>query len=244
MPLHHHYKRVLLKISGEALAGLTPSLNKQGIDQDMLHKVASHIRHAVQQGIEVCVVVGGGNIYRGVAGVKNHRIDRTTSDHMGMLATVINAIALQNAIEQQGVPSRVMTAISMDAIGELYIRRKAIRHIEKGRVIIFAAGTGNPFFTTDTAAALRALEMDCDLLLKATKVDGVYDKDPQRYKDAIHYDTLTYNDLLANKLEVMDATAVALVREHNLPLAVFSIYEPDSFLSVLNGKGNFTLIKE
>lgn len=244
MSVDFNYKRVLLKISGEALSGLTHSPNQQGIDQEMLHKVASDIRTVVKNGIEVCIVVGGGNIYRGVSGVQNHGIDRTTSDHMGMLATVINAIALQNAIEQQGTPSRVMTAIAMDAIGEFYIRRRAIRHMEKGRVVIFAAGIGNPFFTTDTAAALRALEMDCDLLLKATKVDGVYDKDPKKAPDAIHYNTLTYNDLLTNKLAVMDATAIALVREHNLPLAVFSIYEPNSFLNVLNGIGKFTLIKE
>lgn len=240
---HQSHKRVLLKISGEALAGRTPSQN-QGIDQVMLHKVATDVRHVVESGIEVCLVIGGGNIYRGLSGSKAHGIDRTTSDHMGMLATVINALALQNAIEHENVPCRMMSAIPMQAIGEVYIRRRAIRHMEKGRVVIFAAGSGNPFFTTDTAAALRALEMGCDLLLKATKVDGVYDKDPIQYPDAVHYDRLSYSDLLSQKLEVMDATAVALVREHNLPLAVFSIYEENSFINVLNGIAKHTLITE
>jgi len=237
------YKRVLLKISGEALSGRTPTLS-QSIDQDMLHKVAADIRQVVMQGVEVCLVIGGGNIYRGVSGSKSHGIDRVTSDHMGMLATVINALALQNAIEQENIPCRVMSAIPMQAIGEVYIRRRAIHHMEKGRVVIFAAGTGNPFFTTDTAASLRALEMNCDLLLKATKVDGVYDKDPVQYLDAVHYKTLSYADLLSKKLEVMDATAVALVREHNLPMAVFSIFEKDSFLNVLNGTEKHTLVTE
>ncbi|WP_032112293.1 UMP kinase [Candidatus Paracaedibacter symbiosus] len=240
---HQKYKRVLLKISGEALSSLTPGQH-QGINQGMLNKVANDIRNVVNLGIDVCIVIGGGNIYRGVSGSKSHGIDRATSDHMGMLATVINALALQNAIEHEGMLCRVMTAIPMQAIGEFYIRRRAIRHMEKGRVVIFAAGTGNPFFTTDTAAALRALEMGCDLLLKATKVDGVYDKDPKIYPDAIHYDRLSYSNLLSQKLEVMDATAVALVQEHNLPLAVFSIYENDSFLKVLEGTAKHTLVTE
>lgn len=240
---HQSHKRVLLKISGEALAGRTPSQN-QGLDQAMLHKVAMDVRCVVERGIEVCLVVGGGNIYRGVSGSKEHGIDRATSDHMGMLATVINALALQNAIEHVNVPCRMMSAIPMQTIGEVYIRRRAIHHMEKGRVVIFSAGSGNPFFTTDTAAALRALEMGCDLLLKATKVDGVYDKDPMKYPDAVHYDTLNYSDLLSQKLEVMDATAVALIREHNLPLAVFSIYEENSFINVLDGITKYTLITE
>lgn len=240
---HQKYKRVLLKISGEALSGLMPG-QSLGISQEMLHKVATDIRNVVESGIEVCIVIGGGNIYRGVSGSKAHGIDRTTSDHMGMLATVINALALQNAIEHENIPCRVMTSIPMQTMGEVYIRRRAIRHMEKGRVVIFAAGTGNPFFTTDTAAALRALEMDCDLLLKATKVDGVYDKDPKIHSDAIHYNKLNYTDLLSQKLEVMDATAVALVREHNLPLAVFSIYEEDSFKNVLIGRAKHTLVTE
>lgn len=236
------YKRVLLKISGEALSG--QGAGAHGIEQEMLQKVATDIRQVVEEGIQVCLVIGGGNIYRGISGSKAHGIDRATSDYMGMLATVINALALQNAIEREDIPCRVMTAIPMQAIGEMYIRRRAIRHMEKGRVVIFAAGSGNPFFTTDTAAALRALEMGCDLLLKATKVDGVYDKDPTRYADASHYNKLTYTDVLSKKLEVMDATAVALLREHLLPIAVFSIYEENSFLNVLQGKAKHTLVTE
>lgn len=237
------YKRVLLKISGEALSGQNPR-QADSINQDMLYKVATDIRQVVETGIEVCLVIGGGNIYRGVSGSKAHGIDRATSDHMGMLATIINALALQNAIEHVNIPCRVMSAIPMQAIGEVYIRRRAIHHMEKGRVVIFAAGTGNPFFTTDTAAALRALEMGCDLLLKATKVDGVYDKDPVQHLDAVHYNTLSYTDLLSKKLQVMDATAVALVREHNLPMAVFSIFEENSFLNVLKGSAKHTLVTE
>lgn len=242
MTIQSPYKRVLLKISGEALSG--QGSGAHGIEQAMLQKVATDIRQVMEQGVEVCLVIGGGNIYRGVSGSKAHGIDRSTSDYMGMLATVINALALQNAIEQENIPCRVMTAIPMQAIGEAYIRRRAIRHMEKGRVVIFAAGSGNPFFTTDTAAALRALEMSCDLLLKATKVDGVYDKDPVQHKDALHYNTLTYTDLLSKKLQVMDATAVALVREHRLPIAVFSIYEENSFLHVLQGTAKHTLVTE
>jgi uridylate kinase len=238
------YKRVLLKISGEALAGGDPANRALGIDQDMLSKVASDIKNVAEQGIQVCLVVGGGNIYRGVSGTKAHGIDRATSDYMGMLATVINALALQNAIEHQGVPSRVMTSIPMQAIGELYIRRRAIRHMEKGRVVIFAAGTGNPYFTTDTAAALRALEMDCDLLLKGTKVDGVYDADPMIHASATHYTTLTYQEVLERQLGVMDGTAIALVRENKLPIAVFSIFEENSFYKVIYNQTKFTLITD
>ncbi|HXF90784.1 MAG TPA: UMP kinase, partial [Candidatus Nitrosotenuis sp.] len=198
--------------------------------------------NVVSCGVEVCLVVGGGNIYRGVSGTQSHGIDRATSDYMGMLATVINAMALQSAIEQLGLQSRVMTAIPMHAMGELYIRRRAIRHMEKGRVVIFGAGTGNPYFTTDTAAALRALETDCDLVLKATKVDGVYDCDPQINPTAQHYDTLTYQAVFEQKLAVMDATAIALLQEHNLPIAVFSIFKDDSFFNVIHNQGKFTLI--
>jgi uridylate kinase len=239
-----HYKRVLLKISGEALAGLNPAGKATGIDQDMLMKVASDIKNVIEAGIEVCLVVGGGNIYRGVSGSQSHGIDRATSDYMGMLATVINSMALQSAIEQLGLQSRVMTAIPMHAMGELYIRRRAIRHMEKGRVVIFAAGTGNPYFTTDTAAALRALEMDCDLLLKATKVDGVYDCDPHLHDHACFYETLTYQQVLEKQLAVMDATAIALIRENRLPIAVFSIFEENNFFKAVHGQGKFTLITE
>lgn len=239
-----HYKRVLLKISGEALAGIDPANQTTGIDQDMLMKVASDIKNVVDAGVEVCVVVGGGNIYRGVSGSKSHGIDRATADYMGMLATVINSMALQSTIEQLGLQSRVMTAIPMHAMGELYIRRRAINHMEKGRVVIFAAGTGNPYFTTDTAAALRSLEMNCDLLLKATKVDGVYDCDPKININAQFHETLSYQEVLDQKLAVMDATAIALIRENNLPIAVFSIYEENSFFKVIHNQGKFTLITE
>lgn len=236
------YKRVLLKISGEALAGENPAEASMGIGQHMLTKLALDIQKVASKGVQVCLVVGSGNIWRGVTGADQLGIDRSTSDHMGMLATVINALALQNTIEHYGLPCRMMTAIPMAAVGEPYIRRRAISHMEKGRVVIFAAGTGNPFFTTDTAAALRALEMDCDLVLKATKVDGVYDKDPQLYPNAIHYPSLSYTDVLTKQLGIMDATAIALMRENALPLAVFNIFEKNGFENVIAGKGKFTLI--
>ncbi|AIK96438.1 UMP kinase [Candidatus Odyssella acanthamoebae] len=238
------YKRVLLKISGEALAEVDDAGHPQTLSNRMLHKIAADIHTATQLGVQVCVVIGGGNIFRGDKGSQVLGIDRSTCDYMGMLATVINALALQNAIEQNGMACRVMTAIPMKAIGEDYVRRRAVSHMEKGRVVIFAAGSGNPFFTTDTAAALRALEMECELLLKATKVDGVYNKDPVKHKDAQHYAKLTYSDILNDRLSVMDATAVALLREHKLPLAVFSIFEANGFANVLAGKGQHTLISE
>lgn len=236
------YKRVLLKISGEALAMGNPSQASMGIGQHMLTKIALDVQKVASLGVQVCLVVGGGNIWRGVTGSDQLGIDRSTSDHMGMLATVINALALQNTMEHYGLPCRMMTAIPMATIGESYIRRRALSHMEKGRVVIFAAGSGNPFFTTDTAAALRALEMDCDLVLKATKVDGVYDKDPQRYTDAIHCPHLSYTDVLTKQLGVMDATAVALMRENALPLAVFNIFEENGFEKVISGTGKFTII--
>ncbi|WP_010302792.1 UMP kinase [Candidatus Odyssella thessalonicensis] len=238
------YKRVLLKISGEALADIDEAGHPQNLSNRMLHKIAADIQAATQAGVQVCIVIGGGNIFRGDKGSQVLGIDRTTCDYMGMMATVINALALQNAVEQNSMVCRVMTAIPMKAIGEDYVRRRAISHMEKGRVVIFAAGSGNPFFTTDTAAALRALEMDCDLLLKATKVNGVYDKDPVKHQDAQHYTHLSYSDILADRLGVMDATAVALLREHKLPLAVFSIFEQNGFANVLAGKGKYTLISE
>jgi len=237
------YRRILLKISGEALASPESFSSPQAIDQNMLQKIAHDIKSAYVQGVEICMVVGGGNIFRGVLGAQSHGIDRATSDYMGMLATVINALALQSAMEAIEVPCRVMTAIPMAAMGESYIRRRAIRHLEKKRVVIFAAGTGNPFFTTDTAAALRASEMGCDLLLKATKVDGVYSKDPTKNKDAVFYPQLSYHDVLFNRLEVMDATAVALARENHVPIAVFSIYDTDGLSNVVKGKGRFTMIR-
>lgn len=240
MPSPALYRRVLLKISGEALAGEKPG--SQGIDQGMLEKMAREIHQVRDLGVEICLVVGGGNIYRGVSGSSTHGIDRATSDYMGMLATVINALALQNAIEQEGMACRVMSALPMGAVGEPYIRRRALSHMGKGRVVIFAAGTGNPFFTTDTAAALRASEMDCDLLLKATKVNGAYSADPLKDKSAVFYKHLSYHDVLTKHINVMDATAIALTRETSIPIAVFSIFEAGELAQVIQGKGHFSLI--
>lgn len=237
-PLHH---RVLLKISGQALAG--PDSSSQGINQEMLEKLACEIAQVRDLGIQISIVVGGGNIYRGIAGSKTHGMDRATSDYMGMMATIINALALQNAIEHANIPCRVMCAFPIEAIGETYIRRRAINHLEKNRVVIFAGGTGNPFFTTDTAAALRASEMGCDLLLKATKVNGVYSADPLTDRTAEFHPTLSYDDILTRNLGVMDATAIALARENLVPVAIFSIYEAGGFAKVIRGEGNFTLVK-
>ena len=238
-PLH---RRVLLKISGQALAG--SDSNSQGINQEMLEKMASEIAQVRDSGVQISIVVGGGNIYRGIAGAKTHGIDRATSDYMGMMATFINALALQNAMEQASIPCRVMCAFPIEAIGETYIRRRAIHHLEKNRVVIFAGGTGNPFFTTDTAASLRASEMGCDLLLKATKVNGVYSADPLTNHTAEFHPTLSYDDILTRNLGVMDATAIALARENLIPVAIFSIYEAGGFAKVIRGEGNFTLITE
>ena len=242
-PLH---RRVLLKISGQALSGTIAGTDPdaQGINQEMLEKMATEIAQVRDLGTQICVVVGGGNIYRGVAGAKTHGIDRATSDYMGMMATIINALALQNAIEHADMPCRVMCAFPIEAIGETYIRRRAIHHLEKNRVVIFAGGTGNPFFTTDTAAALRASEMGCDLLLKATKVDGVYSADPLKDHSAKFHPVLSYDDVLTRNLGVMDATAIALARENLIPVAIFSIYEEGGFAKVIRGEGNFTLITE
>lgn len=231
------YKRVLLKISGEALMGE----RDYGLDPEMVNRVAGEIKAVVDMGIEVCIVIGGGNIFRGVAGASKG-MDRTTADYMGMLATTINALAMQNALEQQGVRTRVQSGFDMTKVCEPYIRRKAIRHMEKGRVVIFAAGTGNPFFTTDTAAALRASEMDCDLLMKATKVDGIYDSDPKKNPDAKRFDRLSYVEVLIKGLEVMDAAAISLTRDNKIPIMVFSIFTPGAFQDVVQGKGKFTLI--
>jgi uridylate kinase len=236
------YRRVLLKISGQALAG--PESGSQGISQKMLEKMASEIHQVHKLGIEVCIVVGGGNIYRGITGAQTHGMDRATSDYMGMMATIINALALQNAIEHHNMQCRVMCAFPIEAIGETYIRRRALHHMESGRIVIFAGGTGNPFFTTDTAAALRASEMGCDLLLKATKVDGVYSADPLKDTSARFHPTLSYDDILMRNLGVIDATAIALARENLIPVAIFSIYDDGGFAKVVRGKGNFTLIRE
>lgn len=231
------FRRVLLKLSGEALMGD----KAYGIDQDTVERIAQEIKDVRATGVEVCVVVGGGNIFRGMAGVAAG-IDRTSADHMGMLATVMNAIAMQNALEHIGVVTRVLSAIPMAAVCEPYIRRRAIRHMEKGRVVVFAAGTGNPFFTTDTAAALRAAEMNCDALLKGTQVNGVYSDDPKKNPQAARYDRLSYMDVLSRDLKVMDASAISLCRENNIPIVVFSIHEKGECARVLQGGGRFTIV--
>ncbi|MDR3423827.1 MAG: UMP kinase [Alphaproteobacteria bacterium] len=232
------YKRVLLKLSGEALMGA----RDYGLEQEIVDRVAGEIKTVVDMGVEVCVVIGGGNIFRGVSGAA-HGMDRATADYMGMLATVINALAMQNALEKAGVPTRVLSAIPMSSVCEPYIRRRAMRHMEKGRAVLFAAGTGNPFFTTDSAAALRASEMQCDALLKATKVDGVYTADPTKDKNAKRYDRLSYMDVLSQDLQVMDASAVSLARQSKIPILVFSIFTHGAFAEVMQGKGKFTIVE-
>src|SRR5690242_12447426 len=233
------YRRVLLKISGEALMGS----QSYGIDVSTVERIASDIKDAMDGGSQICVVIGGGNIFRGLAGAAAG-IDRATADYMGMLATVMNALAMQAALERAGLPTRVQSAIPMMSICEPYIRRRAIRHMEKGRVVIFAAGTGNPFFTTDTAAALRAAEMSCDAMFKATQVDGVYSADPKRVRDAERYDFLSYHEVLSRDLKVMDASAISLSRENGIPIVVFSIHEKGNLTQILKGKGRYTVIAE
>lgn len=231
------YKRVLLKVSGEALMGS----RDYGLDLETMKAIAVDIRDVVNLGVQVCLVIGGGNIFRGMAGASSG-MDRAQADGMGMLATVMNALAMQNWLEKLGVSTRVQSAIPMASLAEPFIRRRAIRHMEKGRVVIFAAGTGNPFFTTDTAAALRAAEMGCDALLKGTQVDGVYSADPRKHPNAERYVTLTYLDMLARDLAVMDAAAISLARENKLPIIVFNIHEPGSFTAVMKGEGKFTTV--
>lgn len=233
------YKRILLKLSGEALMGQ----GAYGIDPETAARVSAEIKQAREIGAEVCVVVGGGNIFRGIKGAAEG-LDRSTADHMGMLATVMNALALQNALEQVGVDTRVLSAIPMASVSEPYIRRRAIRHLEKGRVVIFAAGTGNPFFTTDTAAALRAAEMNCDALLKGTQVDGVYNADPKIDPTAVRYDKLSYMEVLRQDLKVMDASAISLSRENDIPIVVFSIHAENELVNVLKGGGTCTIVSE
>lgn len=233
------FKRVLLKLSGEALMGS----GSYGIDPVTANRVSAEIKRAREIGTEVCVVVGGGNIFRGIKGAAEG-LDRSTADHMGMLATVMNALALQNALEKLDVDTRVLSAIPMASVSEPYIRRRAIRHLEKGRVVIFAAGTGNPFFTTDTAAALRAAEMNCDALLKGTQVDGVYSADPKTDPNAVRYDRLGFMDVLTQDLKVMDASAISLSRENNIPIVVFSIHSQDELVNVLKGEGTCTIVGE
>ena len=233
----NQYKRVLLKMSGEVLMGD----NEFGLDPATVNRVAGDIKEAVDKGVEICVVVGAGNIFRGVSGAAQG-MDRTTADYMGMLGIVINALALQNALENLDIQTRVMSAIPMSAICEPYIRRKAMRHMEKGRVVIFAAGTGNPYFTTDTAAALRASEMNCDALLKGTKVDGIYNADPQKDSTATRFESLSYMDVLTKDLKVMDATAVSLARENDIPIVVFNVREKGNLAKTLEGSGICTTV--
>lgn len=231
------FKRVLLKMSGEVLMG-----NQNfGLDPDTVQRVARDIKSVVDMGVEVCIVVGAGNIFRGVSGAAAG-MDRTTADYMGMLGIVINALALQNALENLDVDTRVQSAIPMSAICEPYIRRRAFRHMEKGRVVIFAAGTGNPYFTTDTAAALRASEMNCDAIMKGTKVDGVYTADPEKDKNAKRFDHLTYMDVLTKDLKVMDATAISLARENGIPIVVFSVKDEGNFAKAIQKQGTFTIV--
>jgi uridylate kinase len=232
------YRRVLLKLSGEALMGS----DSYGINQDVLARIAAEIAAVAQAGVQVAVVIGGGNIFRGVSGAAQG-VDRASADYMGMLATVINSLALQNALEKIPVPVRVQSALRIDQVAEPYVRRRAIRHLERGHVVIFAAGTGNPFFTTDTAASLRGLEIGADIVLKATKVDGVYDKDPKKYSDARRYSRITYSEVLAKRLGVMDATSIALCRDQNLPLRVFNLNKPGALKRAVLGEDEGTLVQ-
>lgn len=231
------YKRIVLKLSGEALAGE----NRIGINGDMISYIADRIKVLSDMNIQIAVVVGGGNIWRGRS---SEDMDRTTADHMGMLATVINSLAIQDALERIGVETRVQTAIEMRQVAEPYIRRRAVRHLEKGRVVIFAAGTGNPYFTTDTTAALRAAEIEADVILLAKKVDGVYDSDPMINKDAKKYDKLTYIDVINKSLGVMDSTAASLCMDNKVPIIVFDLKNPDNFLKAIQGQTIGTIVKE
>jgi uridylate kinase len=231
------YRRVLLKLSGEALIGK----NTFGIDPEVVDTIAAEIRDVVDLGVQLGVVIGGGNLFRGVdAGARG--VDRTSADYMGMLATVINSLALQSALEHRNVVTRVQTAIEMKAVAEPFIQRRAIRHLEKGRVVIFGAGTGNPYFTTDTAATLRAVEIKADILIKATKVDGVYDRDPIRYTDAIKYERISYTEVLTRDLKVMDATAISLCRDNRLPLVVFNLQTAGNIKRVVCGEAVGTVV--
>ncbi len=231
------YKRVMLKISGEAL------MNDLGfgLHPPTVQRIAREIESVHALGVEICMVIGGGNIFRGLQG-SAEGMERTTADYMGMLATVMNALAMQSALEDLGVFTRVISAIPMDQVCEPYIRRRAVRHLEKSRVCIFAAGTGNPYFTTDTAATLRANEMACEAIFKGTKVDGVYDKDPEKFSDARRFDTVSYDEVLAQHLGVMDASAIALARDNDLPIFVFSLDEPGGFRGILAGEGTYTKV--
>ena len=231
------YDRILLKLSGEALMGE----GSFGISPEMINLVAREIKTVHERNVQVALVIGAGNIFRGVAGAATG-MDRSTADSMGMLATVINSLAVQDGLEREGIVTRVMSAITMRSVCEPYIRRRAVRHLEKGRVVICAAGTGNPYFTTDTAAVLRALEIEAKVIMKATRVDGVYDKDPEKYADAVRFDHLTYNQVLQENLRVMDASAISLAREEKLPILVFNMTEPGNIVRVASGEDMGTLI--
>ncbi len=232
--MEHEYKRILIKFSGEALAGE----NSFGIDTNILRFISSEIKSIVDFGVQVGIVIGGGNIIRGVSAAKDGLIKRTSGDHMGMLSTVINSIAMQEALESKGVDVRVQSAIKMEAFCETFIVRRAQRHLEKGRVVIFAAGTGNPFFTTDTAATLRAIEIEADMIIKATKVDGVYDKDPEKFSDAQKLSVLSYDRALHDHIKVMDDTAIALAKDNDLPIVVCNMFKQNSILNILQGSTN------
>ena len=231
------YKNIMLKISGESLAGS----NEQGFDFDILNDLSKNIKILTEQDVRVSIVLGGGNFIRG-ASFSNGVVDRVTSDYMGMLGTVINSLALQSNLEKIGVPSRVMTALSINRVAEPYIKNKATRHLEKKRVVIFASGTGNPFFSTDTAAVLRASEMKSDIILKGTKVDGIYDKDPVSNKDATKIEKISYSDFLNKEIKVMDATAISLAKDRSLPIIIFSIMKSSNIIDIINGKGSYSLI--
>ena len=237
VPAGNGLRRILLKLSGEALMGD----EDYGIDPVMLKRVANEIREVMSLGMQIAVVIGGGNIFRG-AGLARSGMDRVTGDHMGMLATVMNSLAMQDAIESMGLHARVMSAIRINEVCEEYIRRRAVRHLEKGRVVILAAGTGNPFFTTDTAASLRAIEIDADLLLKATKVNGIYSDDPMKNPSATRYSHLTFDKVLTDRLNVMDATAIVMCRDNNLPLRVFDLHTPGELLRIVRGEDVGTLV--
>jgi uridylate kinase len=231
------FKRIMFKISGESMMGNKPF----GHDLEAISKITEEIAEIYKIGMQMCIVVGGGNIFRGIS-VSGELMDRTSADYMGMLATIMNGIALQSSLEKRGIPTRMQSAIEVNKVSEPYIRRKAISHLENGRIVIFVAGIGNPFFTTDTASVLRASEMECDVIFKGTQVDGVYDKDPRKFADAKRYDKLSFGEAIKNGLEVMDMTAFTLAKNTNIPIIVFKISEKDSILQVIRGEGKYTLI--
>jgi len=232
------YQRILLKLSGESLMGT----KEFGIDSNILEQYALEIKNAIDTGVQVAIVIGGGNIFRGVQGVQGGLVDRAQGDYMGMLATVINAMALQGTLEKYGLKTRLLSAIKMEQICEPFIRRRAIRHLEKGRVVIFGAGTGNPYFTTDTAASLRAVEIEADVILKGTRVDGIYTSDPEKDSSAVKFDTITFSEVYKRGLNVMDLTAITLCKENNLPIIVFDMNKKDNLLELINGKVIGTLV--